>query len=279
MRKPYRIYRQILRLYPRSFHAHYGQEMVQVLDDLLAEETSTLGRIIVWLRVGSELPVSIIQENIHTIEGKATHKPVLGNSRRPIIIITASLAAVMLLTSSEWLRIHVLPDAAGVFFHRNIVRTFDAQSQAIGDPMSLAGASPPATYSCDVLAMQGASTEIGCQASSELYIQLASAGSKSSVMDKVTAVEADLKQAGYKPGGNGVTLTSLVGGTYEGKDYSPDAFYQKIAGKYHCILDTQVAYSNPAPPAIHMQQRCTRTINILGTPSTATYQSTTGFNH
>jgi hypothetical protein len=250
--------------------------MAQVLHDLLAEQTNGRDRLKVWLRISSELPLSIICENVRSLRTEDVGLVVLKKNIRPVVTIAAALAIIILPASAEAFQARVLPDVAGVFFRASITQAFSAQNEIMGNPIRSLADPPTTTYDCEVLATQGIRTEIGCRAGASAYIKLDDAGSKSLVMSKVAAVEASLKQAGYQPSGNGATLASLVSGTYDGKDYGPGAGYQKVVGKYHCVFDIGVAYRNPAPAAVSMHTRCTRTINILGVPSTATYQSTKG---
>lgn len=60
----YRLYRALLHLYPKQHRRAYGQQMVQTLDDMLSEQQSSFGRFTIWLKVGIELPVNAIEENI-----------------------------------------------------------------------------------------------------------------------------------------------------------------------------------------------------------------------
>lgn len=61
----YRIYRALLRLYPKSHREIYGEQIVQTLDDILSDQGRARGRLAVWLRVACELPVNIIEENLN----------------------------------------------------------------------------------------------------------------------------------------------------------------------------------------------------------------------
>jgi hypothetical protein len=255
--------------------------MVQVLDDLLADETEFFGKFLVWVRVGSELPMSIVQENINNKMGiKTMNTKILKKHRRAIELAAVFLLAVLLTLSLGWLRTHVLPPVTGVFYRHGLQTTFDAQNQAIGDPIrSLSGKESKKSYHCVFYSGASISTEIGCSYNMASYFKLGDATKKEETLAKVATIEKRLSSEGYKAGTNGVTLTSLVSETYEGKDYSPDAFYQKVTGKNHCVFDTYIAYSNPATPALGMSLECTRTVNILGKPSTSTYQASEGFGY
>jgi hypothetical protein len=68
-KQKHQFYRVLLRLYPKAHRVEYGEQMVQTLEDILADRTGTLDRVAVWLRVTSELPVNIVEEHIHNIQG------------------------------------------------------------------------------------------------------------------------------------------------------------------------------------------------------------------
>ena len=56
-----------LHLYPKQHRYAYGQQMVQTLDDMLSEQDTRLGRFIIWLKVGIELPINALEENLSNI--------------------------------------------------------------------------------------------------------------------------------------------------------------------------------------------------------------------
>lgn len=64
--EPYRVYRALLYLYPKSHRQAYGQQMVQTLDDMLSDQAGT-DRLVVWLRVLFELPINIVEENLNSV--------------------------------------------------------------------------------------------------------------------------------------------------------------------------------------------------------------------
>jgi hypothetical protein len=72
------------------------------------------------------------------------------------------------------------------------------------------------------------------------------------------------------------TFSFLIDGTYQSKDYSPDAYYEKVTGNYDCTFDTMIAYANPHPPAINSTLMCVRTVNLFGTPPNEFYSSSKG---
>lgn len=65
----HRIYRALLHLYPKGHREEYGEQMIQTLEDLLTDPKSGHSKLSIWLRVSSELPVNVIEEHIHNLEG------------------------------------------------------------------------------------------------------------------------------------------------------------------------------------------------------------------
>ncbi|MDB5175243.1 MAG: hypothetical protein JWM81_101 [Candidatus Saccharibacteria bacterium] len=58
-----RAYRKLITLFPKSYRGEYGEQMVQTLADMLADQPSRLGRVTVWLRAASDLLRSLLQQN------------------------------------------------------------------------------------------------------------------------------------------------------------------------------------------------------------------------
>lgn len=65
--EPYRIYRAALHLYPKAHREAYGEQILQTLEDILADQPNGFSRFVVWLRVICELPINVIQENSNNI--------------------------------------------------------------------------------------------------------------------------------------------------------------------------------------------------------------------
>ncbi|HEV7454552.1 MAG TPA: hypothetical protein VGO07_04815, partial [Candidatus Saccharimonadales bacterium] len=65
--KSHQVYRALLHLYPKAHRKAYGEQMVQTLDDILADQHNTSEKVMVWIRVGSELPFNVIEENINNL--------------------------------------------------------------------------------------------------------------------------------------------------------------------------------------------------------------------
>jgi len=57
-------YTQLLRLYPKAYRDKYAPQMVQTLADMLDDQPNKYARLAIWLRIGVDLPVSIVHQNI-----------------------------------------------------------------------------------------------------------------------------------------------------------------------------------------------------------------------
>lgn len=263
MKRKYRIYRLLLYLYPKSFRAHYGEEMVHVLDDLLAEEHNFIGRFVVWVRIGSELPFSIAQENIDNFGGKSMNLIVLKKNRNIILAgVVGFLLAIGLLSATvlrDRLSVHVI----NIVYGKSMKDQFGSYNTELGNPVGLlSNGNATTSQSCNLIKGPGISTQVVCEVNTSYYTKTKDIGSKEEVLKRVDTIQAKLKEQQYKGVGNDVTLKSLVEGTYEGKDYTSDASYMKTIGKYNCVYSTTVAYANPAEPAINTMHSCVRTFNL-----------------
>jgi len=197
-------------------------------------------------------------------------------SNKQLLVGGGLLAVLILLMAATWGRGFIVSNVARVFYLKPVQRMIVERDAELANPFHTFGMDAlEKASSCHVTAASFISTQVECAASAHSYARLSD--NKDETIQKAQALEAALEKQGYKAGSNGVTFASLVAGTYEGKDYSPDAFYQKIDGSYMCIFDTTIAYANPAPKAISMDLSCRRTLEILGTPPNAGYRSSDGY--
>jgi uncharacterized protein (UPF0305 family) len=68
-------YKQALKLLPPAYRDHYAEPMIQTLEDMLKDQSSSVARAQVWLRTMADLPITASYQYIH--EGGATmyHMP------------------------------------------------------------------------------------------------------------------------------------------------------------------------------------------------------------
>lgn len=263
MSKRHRVYRAVLHLYPKSFRQHYGEEMVLVLDDLLNEQTNTLGKCIVWLRISSELPFSIAQENIDNLGGKTMNAVVLRKNRRIIAIVVVSLLVAIGIYAATVLRPGLTLRFVNIVYGESMRNELAEQSRLLGGPVeNLTDKNIKKNYGCNLYLSPTDKDKVICDNSIAGYTKIKDMGSKDETRTKVKDIEAQLKRQGYATLNNDVTLTSLIDGTYNGEDYSPDAYYQKKNGKYNCVFATQIAYANPTEPAINTMLSCVRSFDL-----------------
>lgn len=70
----HRLYRAVIRLYPKAHREAYGDLMLQTLDDMLADRPTSQERFGVWLRIVKELPLNVVEEHINNREGRGMSK-------------------------------------------------------------------------------------------------------------------------------------------------------------------------------------------------------------
>lgn len=272
MPKRFLWYRVALRLYPSAYRRQYGEQMLQTLADMLDDQPDRASKAMVWLRVGSELPLSIVNENISNIGERAMNRLALITNKRLVGGLAAALVIVSIFTLPAWIRHTVIPRTVSLIHGREVHATLLDQQKKIGQPFT-AIADKAATYKsfCALVIASDIKTRVHCQSSMQVSMELPhDTAGKQKVLDAVKTIEAALKKEGYTSGSNGVTFSGLVAGTYEGKDYSPDAYYEKKVGPHSCVFDTQIAYSNPSPAAINMVSWCWRVVDVFGAPDETT---------
>jgi hypothetical protein len=89
--EPYKLYRAVLHLYPKSHREAFGQQMVQTLDDTLSDQQTKYGRLAVWLRLIFELPINIIEENLSSAGGISVNKLTRVTNRQYLYMVLALL--------------------------------------------------------------------------------------------------------------------------------------------------------------------------------------------
>ncbi len=79
-----RVYRTLLKAYPRGFREEYGPHMVQAFEDLCRagyERAGTAGLIVVWVRVVLDLLRTAASERTRTASGATFVIPIVGSPR------------------------------------------------------------------------------------------------------------------------------------------------------------------------------------------------------
>jgi hypothetical protein len=64
MKRQFPKYELLLRLYPAAYRNEYGRQMIQTVDDMLADAHSATERRLVWARVILDLPLSITKSQL-----------------------------------------------------------------------------------------------------------------------------------------------------------------------------------------------------------------------
>ena len=177
-----------------------------------------------------------------------------------------------------WVRFALIPDAATPLYSRGIQHQLTTQNANLSFPYGLLNIqTSPSSTTCSLELAQNIHTQLYCQATLGGYTKLPVSASGEAIVKKAAgSIQKTLSTQGWNGGSNGVTLTSLIDGIYQGKDYSADAYYEKVTGDYDCTFDTMIAYANPHPPAIDSLLTCVRTVNLFGTPQGEFYDSSKG---
>lgn len=239
--------------------------MVQTFDDMLAHQTTKSARIEVWVRACVELPFYVIKEALNSTGENRVSKPSFIN-KRFVIIVSLLIVLLGLFFSRNWVLSNFLPNVVAQATKGSSVQMLETHNYMIEKPFeTLADAQVEPWHRCSNIARQGIKINFACDTSYNLRFKLnQTEQGKTDTLRRVQAIEKKLEATGYKAGSNGVTLYSLISGTYEGKDYTPDAFYQRNTAVSNCMFDTSIAYSNPSDPAVSMQLLCSRLVAPLG---------------
>jgi len=177
------------------------------------------------------------------------------------------------------MRVTVIPKALTPFYTSSVEKSFNSASDGLHNPFAKLGYTnvKKIPTRCNLQQAQSIHTEIDCAINQQAYAKLPTAPSaRANTEEQASQLQALLKTNGWRSGSNGVTLTSLIDGTARGKDYSPDAYYEKTINGTDCMFDTMIAYANPQPAAITSLLSCDRTVNILGAPKNEIYTSAKG---
>jgi hypothetical protein len=78
--------------------------MVQTLDDMLSDHQASTERLAIWLRIGRELPLNIVEEHINNLEEINMSKLLKSSNKRSAIIISAAVIIVLGVSLSLRLR-------------------------------------------------------------------------------------------------------------------------------------------------------------------------------
>jgi hypothetical protein len=90
------LYATLVHIYPQSFRSHYGTTMVQTFDDMLDSESTKVGRLKVWARTLTDLPLSAGKE--YVTNGKEINM----NKSIKLLLGAAVLAVIIVGAGSYW---------------------------------------------------------------------------------------------------------------------------------------------------------------------------------
>lgn len=67
-------YERLLKLYPKPYRDRYADQMLQTLSDMLEDQPPGFSKVLVWWRVGRDLPLSIMHQNALAIGDNLMHE-------------------------------------------------------------------------------------------------------------------------------------------------------------------------------------------------------------
>ncbi len=266
MRNRFRLYRLFLKLYPRSFQREYSQQMLQTLDDMLNDQPDTPSRILVWLRVSAELPLSIGQETITSLGETSMEKLSLTNNKRLIFGATIIILLASVFIFKGWIQNTVVPFGTGVFYKHGVQTKLQDQHKAIGSPFqTLSHTNPQPRTDCSTLYSQAYKTLVSCTSVAAADIAISPTNhDKPKLIDAAKAIEARLKHENYELSStNNITLSTLIAAAFEGKGDTNAVIYHKTTDNNICVLS---ASFNVKVHTVSQQLACNRNINVLGQP-------------
>lgn len=274
------LYRMMLHFYPKTYQREYADQMIQTLQDMLDDTETSMDRMAVWARVIAETPVSVLQENINTI-GENSMKKLTSISNKHLAVGGIAVAIIIVVGLFSLKSEAIVSRTANIIYGKSLSSLVVDQNSKLSDPFTkLADHAPKPDTRCFVGPKNNIRMHVECDSTANEYIKLGqSATDRARIIKAAQEITDALKAEGYEGGYNGVTFLGLVSGTYEGKDYSPDAFYYKVIGKNTCVFDTTVAYSNPAQPATNMSLNCIKTFDLFGKPSGQPFDSSKGYSY
>ncbi len=96
---------------------------------------------------------------------------------------------------------------------------------------------------------------LDCTTELKSYVVFADDASKTKAIGAAEKLSSSLKQNGWQQGN--YEVGKWFKDVLNKVDYNPDAYHYKYFGNTFCVLDFFVAYSNPKPPAVNADFRCT----------------------
>lgn len=190
-----------------------------------------------------------------------------------ILCVVLIMAAVLYLLRA-WVREAVLPATIKTIYGNSVERTYREEINKLGNSLSALGyqSAETAAGKCYRVVANKFSTQIECRHDVNTYKQIdTKPEAKKNLVADAEKLQVLLKENGwngeYSSDAQYSSLTKLVSSITEGIDYQPSAYYEKQVGNVLCQFTTYTAFMSPEPPSMSSHISCSRTFNILGTPS------------
>lgn len=206
----------------------------------------------------------------------STAPPAVPNlKRRKLLTIVGVLLSLLLVTyvGRGFVRKSLLPGIVERVAGDQVSDVFVSEANKLGNPLPSLGFTGAASLNrnCYMVVANGLSTQVECSRQLEANQTLKdmradsrtliAGASKLQQLLEVNGWKGDFAQSGQN------ALVSLITDLTKGIDYHPDATYIKEVDGATCTFSNYTAFAKPAEPALSSKLWCTKTYNILGTPS------------
>jgi|GEM_PF-3263470 len=165
-----------------------------------------------------------------------------------------------------WVRYHAEPTLVAWSADQSS-KVIKGQSSELGDPFNRMGfGNVDKASQCVLTYAKGFSSELSCGTDYKAFSSNIN-GLKPDLATRGSTLQIALQANGWTSGNT--TLAELAGNISKGIDYTPDATYFKVVGKYNCLVSFTTAFSKPKPPAIAGDMSCSRQYGIMGGASSS----------
>lgn len=147
-----------------------------------------------------------------------------------------------------------------IYYHNKATSALSTENRKLGEPLKTLGFTDieqPAPV-CQYMKKYGyEGNPLDCTAGLKSYKVFSDDASKSQAINAAQKLSGLLQQNGWHQGDDEDEVGKWFQDVLNGVDYRADAYHYKYFGNTFCILDFFVAYSNPNPPAVNTELRCT----------------------
>jgi hypothetical protein len=178
--------------------------------------------------------------------------------KRMLLVLLAALLVILLATAAVFMALGGVENAKKVYYGYKTRSALSKENKDLGEPLKALGFTniEGGKSICEHIEKFGYTGKpLDCTAILKSYQVFSDETSKTKAVTAATKLSSALKQRGWKQGN--YEVGTWFKDVMSGVDYNADAYYYKYVDKTFCVLDFFVAYSNPKPPAVSVQFRCT----------------------